>query len=185
MSELVLAIVRHGEAEHNLRNCFNSTPSSPHYFASHLTPKGQESVLATASTLLEQGLSSQVVSALYSSPLPRTIETAELLIESGVASRSSWKLDERLGEVQARGMEGAQIPKKVDLALWTGESFDSVARRVESWYREIQVEGGWIIVVTHGTPATELLYLVTGVREKLLPGEARVVRVGGSPTDSR
>ena len=69
-------IVRHGESDHNISHRYNSQPNHALYFVSNLTEKGRNQVAKTAEVLSQSGLT---VSNMYRSPLPRTIQTSEIL----------------------------------------------------------------------------------------------------------
>jgi isoleucyl-tRNA synthetase len=148
-----ILLVRHGEAENNVQSLVASGTRAN---GVHLTEKGKEMATATAKKLAKEKLA-----AVYSSPLTRTKETAEI-----IAAESGLKpvFDERLREIEFGVMNGkteaeftAFFPYGVD--RWTkkpegGENFSDVRKRVLSALREISAKhpGEAVAVVTHGDP---------------------------------
>jgi len=168
--ELRLIVVRHAEAEHNVQRRFNSTDRPPSY----LTTEGRQAAKRVANQLADSGFSLLNVEAIYHSPMVRTQETAQILMKEGVCARLV--CDERLREVDAGRHEGELIPTSGEIeGGWAGESVESVYERVASWGAELRQRRptGHVVVVTHGTPATQLLKWASADEVKFCPGEAR------------
>lgn len=168
--ELRLIVMRHGEADHNICGVFNSDPTHPSYFLSHLTEGGREQTRQAARELLRAGFSQKNVVRLIASPAPRTQETAAILVEESVAS--GFEVDDRLREIGAGPHEGESMR---GIERWMGEPFASVDRRVEGLLQESDMRSGHVMWVTHGTPCTRLIRLQTGKEEKLQPGGFRIL----------
>ncbi len=87
MAEITLYLVRHGEAEHNVKRLCSSFPEKVEY---PLTEKGREQVRAAAKILSEK-----TPDAIISSPMLRTKQTSEIIAEAtGLVSL----FDDRLRE---------------------------------------------------------------------------------------
>ncbi|MEK9133003.1 MAG: class I tRNA ligase family protein, partial [Patescibacteria group bacterium] len=143
-------IVRHGEAEQNVKGVLNSDPS----LVFHLTRKGQEQIKKTAEKL--QG---KKIDLIISSPFMRAQETAGILAkELGVKV----SVDERLSEHNMGIFTGkteeeylsqfADIEARFYQKVKGGESFEEMEKRVIEVINHINQahEGKNIVVVTHG-----------------------------------
>jgi broad specificity phosphatase PhoE len=85
LPDISLIVLRHGHAEHILEGVRNSLPP-PKSPPKHLTLLGVEQVVSTAHHL---GAKRAELVEVFSSPLPRTIETAEVFLASMPGSTSS------------------------------------------------------------------------------------------------
>ncbi len=178
--EQQLIIIRHGEAGNNIDKVYNSNPENPNYKPYHLTKNGVQTITTLAKKLRAQGFSNDNIAAVYVSPLPRTQETAAILVKQGLVSKDKIILDKRLIELNAGDLEA-----KPTFAVWKpsfaeeyhAESEDQVKDRVKEFYNSIldQYPEGNIIVVTHGLASQDLIELVTHQIVKLNPGEAKVI----------
>lgn len=178
--ELVLIIMRHGQADHNLEDIYNSNPSHPIYKPSFLTPLGIQQVKATAEKLLERGFRDTEISAIYASPLPRTVQSAEILCQQGIAPLEKLIRDDRLIEPQAGDLEGLPIIhdwKASYAEQYRFETDEEITARVSEFCKDLceLYSSGVVVVVTHGVIAQKLFSLVSGSSKKLTPGEARIV----------
>ena len=81
-------VVRHGEADHNVKNILSSNPKHPH----HLTDEGVKEV-----TLCAQALKDKKIDLIFTSPYVRTKETTDLIVEQ-LAYKGEIVEDARLGE---------------------------------------------------------------------------------------
>ena len=157
-------VMRHGEAENNVRGLLNDDDCIP----GNLTDKGKEMVRATAQRLKNVG-----ITHIIHSPLRRTAQTAEIVAKelglSGCAAS-----DERLREIRF-GVLNRESEKAY--AAWFsdsehkgmhapegGESWKELKRRVgvllyecEKKYRNEK-----ILFVTHETPAFILTSVALG-----------------------
>ena len=148
--------VRHGETEWNLKGILQGSKNS------HLTEKGKEQAYK-----LRDKLEGTHFEGIYTSPLQRASETAEIL--RGHRDEPFYVVDD-LKEMSFGEMEG--IPKSEFRALepvayenlWNdpsnyhpesfgGERFEDVDKRVMSFMEklvETHPEGGKFLVVSHG-----------------------------------
>jgi broad specificity phosphatase PhoE len=151
-----LLCVRHGETEHNAAGLICS-----HTAAAALTPVGREQAREVAERLAETPLD-----AVYSSPLTRAVETAEVLTTTahGLDLRICDKLRElSAGELDGRGDEEAYSILNEALDGWShgdlslrigskGEAGRDVVKRCEEAFLEIghNHRGDTVAVVSHG-----------------------------------
>ncbi len=145
-------VMRHGEAEHNIKHVLNSDNSTP----SHLTENGKNKVLKTA-----ENLKSKKIDLIIASPLIRTKETAELVAGVCGISKDSILYDDRIQEVQGGTMNGSTseqyaklFPNVIDKFTVTpegGENISDVKKRAGDFIYEIdrKYQGKTILVVTH------------------------------------
>jgi len=178
--EQQLIIIRHGEAGNNIEKVYNSNPENPNYKIFNLTEAGILTTQKTAKDLIAQGFSNNNIAAVFVSPLPRTKQTADILVQQGLVSKDKLILDKRLIELNAGDLEG-----KPTFPTWKpsfekdyhAESEEQVKNRIKEFYDSIldQYPQGNIIVVTHALAAQDLIELVTHQIVKLNPGEAKVV----------
>jgi 2,3-bisphosphoglycerate-dependent phosphoglycerate mutase len=178
-SQVNLVIVRHGQAAHNIADVYNSNPSSPNYKPSDLTEEGKKQTNATAKTLLDKGINDTNIEAVYVSPLPRTQETAEIMVQAGLFSKNKIHTDPRLTEVQIGDLEGKPIIHdwKNEFAVrYHTETDEQVQKRVTEFYDSLVASHPQanIVVITHGVPAQKLMALVCKNPEKLATGQAVV-----------
>jgi broad specificity phosphatase PhoE len=179
-SDQQLIVIRHGEAGNNIEKVYNSNPENPNYKPFNLTKAGIQTTQKTAKDLIAKGFSNDNIAAVYVSPLPRTQQTADILVQQGLVSKDKIITDKRLIELNAGDLEG-----KPTFSEWKpsfakdyhAESDEQVKNRVKEFYDSIQNKypRGNIIVITHGTPAQDLITLVTQKVSKLNPGEAKVI----------
>ncbi len=159
MSEqITFYLVRHGEAENNVRRILNSAPVKHEY---SLTEKGKEQVKKTAAYLATVG-----ADALYSSPILRAKETAGIIAES---VSLPIVFDDRLWEVGMGVFNGGQqedllkkyptpemrlVPDVSDKM----ESILEVHSRLGDFLDELKGKyiGKKVILVSHGDPLEQL-----------------------------
>ncbi len=178
--EQQLIVIRHGEAGNNIEKVYNSNPENPNYKIFNLTEAGILTTQKTAKDLLAKGFSNTNIAAVFVSPLPRTKQTADILVQQGLVSKDKLILDKRLIELNAGDLEGKPtFPNwKPSFAKdYHAESEEQVKNRIKEFYDSIldQYPQGNIIVVTHALAAQDLIELVTHQIVKLNPGEAKVV----------
>lgn len=144
--------MRHGHAEHNAKRILSEDNTVP----SHVTEQGKLDVLATAKKLSK-------VDVIYTSPLFRATETAQLVADALGISADSIIVDDRLKELQT-GINGESVDEyhrhfkttseKFTRALQGGETLTALKQRVGSFAFEIaeKHEGQTVLVVTHEYP---------------------------------
>ncbi len=128
-----------------------------------LSQEGREHAKRIGKWFLENGY---LKLPIYSSPVKRTVETAEIIAEQ---TKSSIKQDTRLIE-REMSCEGKSHPKTGPIeyaySSYFVESIEHVLDRVKPFYNERISEGKDCIIVSHGDPLTSLFYLLI---DKVIP----------------
>ncbi len=138
--EQQLIVIRHGEAGNNIEKVYNSNPENPNYKIFNLTEAGILATQKTAKDLIAQGFSNDNIAAVFVSPLPRTKQTADILVQQGLVSKDKIILDKRLIELNAGDLEGKPtFPNwKPSFAKdYHAESEEQVKNRVKEFYDSI------------------------------------------------
>ena len=161
--KIVFYLVRHGEAENNVRHILNSAPVKHEY---SLTEKGRKQVKKTAEYLATVG-----ADALYSSPILRAKETAGIIAE---ATGLPIVFDDRLWEVGMGVFNGGKqedLLKKypepeMRLAPDVSDEMESILGvhgRLEGFLGELKEKysGKKVILVSHGDPLEQLHGILT------------------------
>lgn len=156
-------LVRHGEAENNVRSILNSLPEIKTY---SLTERGKQQVAETAKFLATIG-----ADVLFSSPILRAKETAEIISEA-VGLRIQF--DERLHEtgfgIFNEGSVDDFLKKYSDPSSRISpdsedrvESFIDMRGRLKSFLYDVKEKyvGKKVIVVSHGDPLEQLHGILT------------------------
>ncbi len=163
--------IRHGEATSNVDNRVSSKVSND----DHLTSRGKEEVLLGA-----QQLSGENIDLIIASDFHRTKETAVILAESLGLDPKKIIYDQRLWEINAGELEGADWDvyeaffshhrHKLDETLPGGESLLQVRERVLGVLMDLEdkYEGKNILIVTHGLPVFSLIAAAAGVPDEKL-----------------
>ena len=165
-------LVRHGNTQWNLENRIQGHTDVP------LCELGRSRVRTLATELSKTSFS-----AVYSSDLSRTVETAQIIVNgSGVAVQTNPDLREfsygdweglTLDEVQARDASGyAQRfnQSDVDFAAPGGESAIQLLSRVRRFYRSTSDRHGPdedVLVTAHGGSIRALALCLLGLPEEL------------------
>lgn len=161
---IILYLVRHGEAEHNVLGVGSSLPEITER---HLTERGREQIRVAAELLAEQS-----IDAIIASPLVRTQETAVLIAEKiGVPVQTDDRLHETgLGVFNEQPIQRF-FGKYPDPTMRTSiheadgvESFESMRERLQSFLDDIweHYAGKTVVVVSHGDPLEQLHGLILG-----------------------
>jgi isoleucyl-tRNA synthetase len=82
-------VMRHGEADHNVKNIVSSRVDNPH----HLTEKGKKDIEKTS-----ERLAGKNITKIFASPFIRTKETVEIVAKELGIDKSNIVFDKRLGE---------------------------------------------------------------------------------------
>ena len=156
--------MRHGEAEHNVKNVLNTDPAR----CSGLTKRGRERADAAA-----QELRATPPSRIYASPFPRTRETAEHVADALRLPRASIAYDERIREFRAGDLDGKPFE---EFLAWRkahsytdpvpqGESYQDAKNRFGSFLYELEQKHGGetILIVTHGVGIETLRAVALGL----------------------
>lgn len=149
-------MMRHGEAEQNLKDLVNADPQN----VFHLTGEGQKQVKMAA-----EDLKTKKIDLIISSPFERCKETAKLVSESLGLKSNDLVFDDRLGELLAGdGFEGktwleyekffAGQPTTFGEVPKGGETFEDVSKRVGGLIYDLEkkYEGKNILIVSHAMP---------------------------------
>jgi isoleucyl-tRNA synthetase/bisphosphoglycerate-dependent phosphoglycerate mutase len=167
-----ITAVRHGESEANVKPRYQGKVPG-----TDLTERGREQAKRTAELLA--GSSPFPVAIIYSSPLARARQTAEILAEQ---TGAQIVIDERLREVDFGEYEGKTIDfsdlailkarRALKLASNTPESvyhfegmetWAQVQKRLQSFFDDILPRhlGEHVVVVTHADPIQNIRHLLT------------------------
>lgn len=167
-SSNTFVIMRHGEADHNIENRMSDSNNSP----SHLTQRGKDDVARVAENFGEQKFD-----AIYSSPLFRTKETAEIVANKIGYPVEKIIFDDRIREVQT-GFDGRPISEYRDFVPTLNDRFEKSAegaetvldlkKRIGNFLKEIDSknEGKRILVVTHEYPVWVFVAANEGLNKK-------------------
>ena len=157
-------VMRHGEAEGNVKGFFDSDGNT----TNGLTEKGRAQSRAGGTSLAGKG-----VTKIYASPLLRARQTAEIVAQALDISIDAILYDERIRELGFGEFDG-KIALEEFLAyrashgfadpLPGGESYLDAKRRFGSFIYEVEREcaGEIILIVSHGIAIESLLAVVAG-----------------------
>jgi len=146
-------VMRHGEGEHNILGVVNSKNEIKH----HLTNKGKEQVLFSAKKLIDKN-----IKIIYTSPIVRAVETAEIVAEIIGLSKEKIIIDERLtefnfGDFQMKSYQGFRnwedkTDLKYDQKVPNGESYLNAKKRFGDFFYEInnKYQDENIFISSHG-----------------------------------
>jgi broad specificity phosphatase PhoE len=164
--QLTLYLVRHGEAEHNVKQVLDSIVGDEVYA---LTPRGREQITAVAEAIASDG----AIDAILSSPMPRTRETAGLIAEKTGIEKVLY--DFRLRETDFGQWEGQPIQKffekyptpetRIETDGTDGvESFLSQRDRCAEFLADLKEHylGKRVVIVSHGDTLEQLHGLIIG-----------------------
>lgn len=183
-AEQQLIIIRHGEAGNNITNTYNSNPDHPDYKAVNLTEAGVLATQKTAKDLIAKGFSNDNIVAVYVSPLPRTVQTADILVQQGLISKDKIILDKRLIDLNTGDLEGKpRFPNWTpDLAKkYHAESDEQLKARIKDFYDALlkKYPNGNIVIISHLIVIQDLMEDASYQLNKLNPGDAKVVPLRG------
>lgn len=156
--KITFYLVRHGEAENNVHFILNSLPEIKTY---SLTDHGREQAAEAAKFLATVG-----ADVIFSSPMQRTKETAEIIAE---AAGLNVEFDKRLREAgfgifNERTQEDLlkkypNVEERISPDRADGiESFINMRGRLQSFLDDLRQKysGKKVIVVSHGDPLEQL-----------------------------
>jgi len=167
-----LVIVRHGQSEGNRDRVFTGHGPSP------LTERGRREAEATARRIAEKP-----VSAIFSSDLPRALETAAPIVEkAGLPLVADGALRERnfgdltgtsFTDIEARHPDvwRALLARDPLFRPPGGESNADCRARIAGFVDALLARGveGRVVLVSHGVAINQLLYHLLGVPAELPP----------------
>ncbi len=161
-----LYLVRHGQTDYNLKNLLQGSTDNP------LNDTGRQQAHQLASMLADIPFD-----IIYSSPLKRALETAEIIRESNV-NRPPIVLDERLREIDMGEWEGKYFPAileehremfervKNDPFEYRppgGESFSRFVDRLRSFVEDLKGENHeLVLIVAHQMVNSVIRILMEG-----------------------
>ncbi|MGI9283236.1 MAG: histidine phosphatase family protein [Endozoicomonas sp.] len=172
-------VARHGEGTHNTGEYYSSDPDHPNYIESKLTDLGRSQASRLASNLLEAGISRGDICKVIVSPLPRTIETATIVLNALNVPISIMELDKRVIESNVGDREGLQYHQFNDPDFWFpedpeafgGETSEQIRERMLQVYSQVLSEQchseGYVLIFSHGSPIYMLLEALQGEGGKL------------------
>lgn len=163
-------VMRHGEGEHNAAYVV----SSDHHKKYHLTEKGRDDVALVAHTLVKEN-----IDVIFTSPLTRTKETAEVIVETigfkGEVIEDELISEYNFGDLDGRSFEEyhryfSSVKEQLDRRLPNGENIRDVATRVGKFIYNVDKKyaGKTILIVTHDAPASVFFALAEGGHDKEL-----------------
>lgn len=164
-NETIFYLVRHGEAEQNVRHILSSHDNGEQF---GLTEAGKSQAEAVARELADES-----IGIIFSSPLRRTRETAEAI---AAATGAQIILDDRLRETDFGVFSGrstselwAKYPEPITRLEGNEEErlegFRAMRTRLESFLADIPeaYRGERIVIVSHGDPIEILHGILSGV----------------------
>lgn len=161
-------LVRHGEAESNVRHVLHSEPDGEN----PLTDTGRKQAMKAAEVLATSD-----VDVIYTSDLMRASQTAGIIGETiGIEPKEDKRLREiKLGEFEGKTLEEYRSHIEVDAKTAYGkkpkggESWSETRSRIVQFLRDMeeQYEGKTIVLVSHAGPLVMLEQAMRG-----LPDEA-------------
>lgn len=184
-----IILMRHGEAEHNVENRYNSAPDHPAYEVRHLTPLGKEQARQSADELQAKGITGESICRVLVSPLPRTQETTDIVTGKLQVASSRKKTVDELIESQIGERENKLISDYNDRDFWFpdnpenfgGETYAQVEQRVLRVLKSIindpdcDLNTQYVLLVSHGVPVYIMQDLLTGAGEKISPASYRII----------
>ena len=161
-----IVLIRHGEGEHNIEHIYNSNPENSGYKPVKLTEHGREQVRETSDSLIDAGINGDNVCKVVVSPLPRTIETADIVMGKLQIARFLREVDLRAIEQNIGDREGQDYRQFNESDFWFpadpksygGETRAEMQGRMESLIQSIvndsdcDLNKQFVIVVSHGSP---------------------------------
>ncbi len=156
---MYLVVVRHGETIRNIVGLVQGDTESM------LSEKGKEQARET-----KKKLENQIFDIVFSSPLSRAYQTAEIITEG----KLSIIIDERLNERDYGDFEGHTREEFDYIDYWNfdynlkenhGESVQHLCMRIEDFLKEIKekYQDKKVLVVTHSGVARAIYYVIHGI----------------------
>lgn len=161
-------MLRHGEAEHNIKNIASDTNDTP----SHLTDTGKIQIQKVA-----KDLKNKKIDFVFVSPLLRTQETAHIIKKELNLTDEQIITDNRIKEVQT-GFNGKSIDEyrkffknqeeKFDKKHEDGETLTTLKKRIGNFIYDIdsKYSNKNIVIITHEYPIWMLSAIKDGLNKK-------------------
>ncbi len=194
-------VMRHGEAEHNLKNIVSSKISGDTDYP--LTEKGRTDI-----THMKEKLLVEKIDIIISSPFKRTKETAETIAKMVGFDPQNIIIEERIQEINTGIFDGksideyrayfASMREKFTKSPEGGENLLDVKRRVMEFLEDLEAKYSekTILIITHeysawmmvagseGATIDEAVYLKEGKEDFLETGEIRELSFTPFPHNS-
>jgi len=174
----MIILFRHGLCEHNIKNWISCSLESK----SQLIPFGREIVEESAKELKKIQSSTPIKFKIYSSPLLRTKQTAEIICNVLGIDKNLIIFDERLKEAQYGSYDEGPVSNlpydvyDMDKFVKQGsESYADINKRLNEFMKD-KFDGSDIIVVSHALPIREMHKTLTGIQDKVKVGKFFIVR---------
>ncbi|WP_165767124.1 histidine phosphatase family protein [Parendozoicomonas haliclonae] len=170
--ERTITFIRHAQSMANLARRYSSNPANAGYFPAPLTIEGEMQSIRLAERLQARGFNDGNVSAVISSPLPRTRSTALIAMQQLGINPEKLHEDARITERDFGQRDGGLYSDYQEADHWFpanpeefgGETTIQVrARMLDAWQDMHNIPGdGHILVVSHGVSIATLMESLIG-----------------------
>ncbi|MDP2652362.1 MAG: class I tRNA ligase family protein [bacterium] len=161
-------VMRHGEAENNVNKSFDVHGLT----TNGLTGKGRSDVVIKGHELVTKG-----ITKIYSSPLLRTKETAEIVAKAIGIPKDQIVYDDRLRELNVGDFDGKtaldefcalRATGNISDPIPGGESYLDARRRFGSFFYEIENTSNneHVLIISHGFSFKTIETIVQGLDKK-------------------
>ena len=188
IAEPYAILIRHAEGIHNIEHFYSTNSDHPNYKPAPLTSKGKRQASDLGNQLREKhDLSAKNVLAVYSSPLPRTLETTEAVISGFPLNNDQIQITPEIKETQLGNREGMNVHDFNEKDFWFPEdpaSFGAETnqavqeRMLAAWNQAAEKfaeQSGYVLFISHGTPLYLLIEAVEGKCIRLGNAEAHII----------
>lgn len=163
-----IIILRHGNSDNNVGKYYDSNPELPNHRGSHLTELGKSQAKDAALGLKKMEFDEHTIAHVFVSPLTRAQETAAIVCDE-LGKKLTPTIDKKITEIGMGTREGHHYseftndPWDMSLAqMYGGETVEQLKARLTDFYKSIlDKTTGNILVVTHGSPALELIKIIS------------------------
>jgi len=151
-----ISFIRHGESENNILRVLSSNVSEPYL----LTDNGEQQIKEVALNIREK------ISTVYTSPLPRTMQSAEIILKD-LPHKPDLIVDDRIAEIKYGRFSGKPNSKELDKVREKqvagnyeirfggfGENKREIIYRISSFLLDMVEnygESDHVLVISHGT----------------------------------
>lgn len=163
--EMKIYCIRHGEAEHNIKNMMSEDPSKP----INLTEKGKKQASETSEKLKDKK-----IEKIFVSELPRAKQTADIINKH---HHVKVIVDDKLNDI-APGFEGQKIEEWKEFISSNpfntkkegSESINDVIDRMRNFIDSLKNRSEKeIVIISHGTPIQVIRYHLGTLKRDKLP----------------